>query len=212
MKAAKLIVIEGGDHIGKSTITNNIVGSLNANKNINAEYIHYPGDDDAIQEYLNGNPEELNPLDAAMLFANDRWLQIHHLRAAILNNDYVILDRYVYSNVLYQCGRLYLSTHDVKSTLTLAEQIIDFEFDLNHLPKPDMTFFIQREPVVTPSNVDDILESDADLQEFINDNCDNIFFDKKHYGKFGVIDADFLTNLEVEEIIEGAIINAKPIQ
>mgnify|MGYP003419867312 FL=1 len=50
----------------------------------------------------------------------------------------MIADRYVYSNVAYQCAKL----SDPEEKQRLKEWIIDFEFMQNNLPEPDFSFFL----------------------------------------------------------------------
>jgi dTMP kinase len=51
---------------------------------------------------------------------------------------WVFLDRYVYSNVSYQCAKV----ADTAGRRRLKEWILDLEFGIYGIPKPDMSLFL----------------------------------------------------------------------
>lgn len=202
----KLIAIEGRDHIGKSSIINNVAGYINVIHRKSVSVIHFPIDSEGkIKDYLNNG--NIKPFEASLLFAEDRHINRQVILDSINNYDITILDRYVLSNVLYQCGRLYNKTRDPQLTFELSKEILNLEFNKNKLPKPDKTIFIRRDAIVDNSSNDDVLESDIMLQNFVYDNCDNIFFDKSNFGDFEILDGDYLDNNEIEDILTGGILN-----
>ena len=205
----KLIAIEGADHIGKSSIINNVVGYMRTINNATVNTIHFPNEDNHdIQCYLQGRYPDMKPLEVAMMFARDRVQSSCVLYDSINHNDYTILDRYVLSNILYQCGMIWDSTHSPQLMHELNQNLLDYEYIINRLPEPDMTLFIKRQAVIpTDFDNDDILETNITLQNFVNDNADNIFFKDIRHGKFQLLEADYLDNQDVEELIIGAITN-----
>ena len=74
----------------------------------------------------------------ALLFANDRMEHISTIIDWLEEGYYVIADRYVYSNIAYQCAKL--SEEGEKESL--KNWILDFEFHRNALPMPDKTLFL----------------------------------------------------------------------
>jgi dTMP kinase len=51
---------------------------------------------------------------------------------------FVIVDRYVYSNIAFQCAKL----TSAEERLRLRDWILDFEFHHNKLPKPDLNLLL----------------------------------------------------------------------
>ena len=74
----------------------------------------------------------------APLFAGDRAGAAPQIRAWLAEGKAVILDRYVYSNVGYQCAKLPAG----ESREALARWILDLEFGHNGLPRPDLSLFL----------------------------------------------------------------------
>ena len=72
------------------------------------------------------------------LFAGDRAEAAPQIRAWLAAGKAVILDRYVYSNVGYQCAKLPAGAARER----LARWILDLEFGRNALPRPDRTLFL----------------------------------------------------------------------
>jgi len=50
----------------------------------------------------------------------------------------VIVDRYVYSNIAFQCAKLTKQNERER----LRDWILDFEFGYNKLPKPDLNLYL----------------------------------------------------------------------
>ena len=105
---AKIIAIEGIDGSGKATQAKLLADRLEAD-NLQIAKFSFPNYNSpsgrVIKEYLTGelgNPEEFNPYEAAKLFADDRAAMKTEIKEAIRNNDIVIMDRYVISNLAHQ--------------------------------------------------------------------------------------------------------------
>ncbi len=141
----KLIVLEGLDASGKSTQVKKIKEYFNKNK-ITYEHFHFPmyGHNQfssAIEKILRGEFGGLNQLDPyfiATCYAMDRFMFKPELEKALEENDVVFLDRYVFSNIAYQCAKC-SSDNDKK---VLSDWIWDFEFRFLQLPYPQLILFL----------------------------------------------------------------------
>jgi dTMP kinase len=141
----KLIVIEGLDGAGKSTQ----IGMLNdwfAARSIECRYIHFPRTDapwfgELIARFLRGDFGDINQVDpylVALLYAGDRKEAASIIKSWLENKYYVILDRYTYSNIAYQCAKLNSPEEEQK----LRDWILRLEFDHFAIPRPDINIFL----------------------------------------------------------------------
>ena len=140
-----LVVLEGLDGAGKSTqvkklraYLESLFGSL--------EYIHFPRYDapvygDLISRFLRGDfgsNESVHPQLVALLFAEDRHGAAPSIKTVLQNGGAVLLDRYVYSNIAYQCAKL----SDMDEADGLRDWIFNTEYGDFQLPKPDLNIFL----------------------------------------------------------------------
>ena len=140
-----LVVLEGLDGAGKSTqvkklrsYLEGLFGSL--------EYIHFPRYDapvygDLISRFLRGDfgdNETVHPQLVALLFAEDRHGAAPGMKATLGGGGHVLLDRYVYSNIAYQCAKV----ADPQEAEKLREWIFNTEYGNFELPKPDLNIFL----------------------------------------------------------------------
>ena len=140
-----LIVIEGLDGSGKSTQVAKLREYL-AKKCGSVDYIHFPRYDapvygPLIGKFLRGgygSIDEVHPQIVALLFAEDRHGAADGIRDTLSKGGTVLLDRYVYSNVAYQCAKL----SDPEEKDALKRWIIDTEFGDFGIPKPDLNIFL----------------------------------------------------------------------
>ena len=108
-----LVVLEGLDGAGKSTQVKRLRSYLESRLG-EVEYIHFPRYDapvygDLIGRFLRGDfgsIEGVHPQLVALLFAEDRHGAAPQIRASLESGKTVLLDRYVYSNIAYQCAKL----------------------------------------------------------------------------------------------------------
>ncbi len=141
----KFIVLEGLDGAGKSTQIK-ALGNYLDKKNISQYYIHFPRTDsrifgDLIARYLRGEFGDLNQLDpylVALIYAGDRKDAAPDIIKHLNKKDYVIVDRYVYSNIAYQCAK-YRNKADQDS---LKNWILDLEYNYYRIPRPDLSIFL----------------------------------------------------------------------
>lgn len=141
----KFVVIEGLDGCGKSTQVHLLQQQMQQ-KGIAYRFIHFPMLNQGIYgtliaEFLRGEfgtLEEVHPKLVALLFANDRQEHVQKIREWLEEGCCVLADRYVASNIAFQCAKL----KDEPEKTALKNWILDFEFNHNRLPRPDKTFFL----------------------------------------------------------------------
>lgn len=159
-----LVVLEGLDGAGKSTqvkklrtYLESLFGSL--------EYVHFPRYDapvygDLISRFLRGDfgsNESVHPQLVALLFAEDRHGAAPQMRKTLAAGGHILLDRYVYSNIAYQCAKL----NDPDEAEKLRDWVFNTEYGDFELPKPDLNIFLD----VPISFVESKLKSDRAGQD-----------------------------------------------
>ena len=140
-----LVVLEGLDGAGKSTQVKKLRTYLESLFG-NLEYIHFPRYDapvygDLISRFLRGDfgsNETVHPQLVALLFAEDRHGAAPQMKETLDNGGNVLLDRYVYSNIAYQCAKL----NDPEEADRLREWIFNTEYGDFSLPVPDLNIFL----------------------------------------------------------------------
>lgn len=138
------IVLEGLDGAGKSTQISQLQNYL-TQKGIGYEYLHFPRFDapiygELIARFLRGELGELGAVDpyiVALLYAGDRADAAPMIRRWLADGKFVIIDRYVYSNIGYQCGKLH-----GEQRAALSHWIMELEFGHNNLPRPEVSLFL----------------------------------------------------------------------
>lgn len=139
------IVLEGVDGSGKSTQIANL-RKMFAEKGVESEYLHFPRFDapffgDLIARFLRGelgSIEQVDPYIVALLYAGDRRDAAAMIRGWLADGKVVICDRYVYSNIGYQCAKL----ADKAEREKLREWILNLEYNYFSIPKPDLSLFL----------------------------------------------------------------------
>lgn len=140
-----LVVLEGLDGAGKSTQVKKLRKYLEERFGT-IEYIHFPRYDapvygDLISRFLRGDfgdNRTVHPQLVALLFAEDRHGAAPGIKDTIAKGGTVLLDRYVYSNIAYQCAKL----DDDNEAERLRKWIFDTEYGSFSLPKPDLNIFL----------------------------------------------------------------------
>ncbi len=140
-----LVVLEGLDGAGKSTQVRLLRDYLTQRCG-ELEYIHFPRYDapvygDLISRFLRGDfgsNETVHPQLVALLFAEDRHGAAPAIRQALEAGKTVLLDRYVYSNIAYQCAKL----SDMAERRRLRDWIFNTEYGAFELPEPDLNLFL----------------------------------------------------------------------
>lgn len=140
-----LVVLEGLDGAGKSTQVKKLRAYLESLFG-EIEYIHFPRYDapvygELISRFLRGDfgsNETVHPQLVALLFAEDRHGAAPSMKNTLAEGRTVLLDRYVYSNIAYQCAKL---TYEDEAE-GLRNWIFDTEYGNFGLPVPDLNIFL----------------------------------------------------------------------
>lgn len=140
-----LIVLEGLDGAGKSTQIKMLQDLLKQKKQ-KVHFLHFPRFDapvfgDLIARYLRGefgSAGATDPYLIALLFAEDRRDASPVIKKWLAAGECVILDRYVCSNIAFQCAKV----SDREKASSLREWILDTEYGRFGLPRADISLFL----------------------------------------------------------------------
>jgi dTMP kinase len=141
----KFLVIEGLDGSGKSTQLKLIMKHLESS-GIRYRYLHFPRTGspyfgELIARFLRGDfgsLESVDPYLVAMLYAGDRKDAAEEINKWLAEGYTVLLDRYVYSNIAFQCAKL----KDRLQQEQLRQWILDLEFSYYQIPKPQINILL----------------------------------------------------------------------
>lgn len=148
----KFIVLEGLDGCGKSTQTKMLIEQLEK-EGQRCKFIHFPILEQGvygrlIAQFLRGelNTQEnvidsaynVHPKLVALMYACERKEHAYIIEEWLNDGYMVIADRYVCSNIAYQCAK---TTSWVEKE-HLREWILELEFTVNKLPRPDKMLFL----------------------------------------------------------------------
>ena len=157
------IVLEGLDGAGKSTQIR-MLRQLFADRSVESEYVHFPRFDSPVYGQLIarflrgefGGVQEVDPYLVALIFAGDRADAAPQIRQWLAEGTAVVLDRYVYSNVGFQCAKLPAGEERDR----LADWIVNLEFGHNALPRPDLSLFLDVPFAFTERKLSEAREGD----------------------------------------------------
>ncbi len=147
----KIIVIEGTDCSGKETQSKLLKSYLEQN-GIKVATFSYPQYNTPTGKIIGGpllgkpsicpswfdNYVEIDSKVASLYFAADRRASLPVLKDLINNNEIVIIDRYIYSNMGHQGSKI----EDKEERLKMYKFLETLEFDLLELPRPDLVIFL----------------------------------------------------------------------
>jgi dTMP kinase len=151
-----LFVIEGVDGAGKSTQIK-LLKDFFSKKGYDCEFMHFPRTEtpyfgELIARFLRGEFGSLNEVDpylVAMLYAGDRKDSSTLINSWLTDGKIVLLDRYTYSNIAYQCAKL----NEVSSQEKLMHWILSLEFNHFAIPVPDINIFLDVPFAFTEKNL-----------------------------------------------------------
>ena len=157
------IVLEGLDGAGKSTQLNKLISFL-SQRGAKYEYLHFPRFDapvygDLIARFLRGEfgaVDQVSPWLVSLIFAGDRAEAAQMIRNWLAEGRYVITDRFVYSNIAYQCAKI----SDIRERTQLKEWILNLEFGHNGVPRPDVSLFLDVPFKFTEARLQSLREGD----------------------------------------------------
>lgn len=184
MMMGKLFVIEGVDGAGKSTQIK-LLKDFFSEKGYNCEYMHFPRTaspyfGELIARFLRGEFGSLNDVDpylVAMLYAGDRKDASQLLYGWLSQDKIILLDRYTYSNVAYQCAKL----NEDSGRDDLMHWILNLEFTHFSIPKPDLNIFLDVPLTFAQNNLNNTRTGED--RTYLNGNKDiheeNLTFQQK---------------------------------
>ena len=140
-----IVVIEGLDGAGKSTQIA-LLGQYFEQKGMAWEYVHFPRVDspffgELVARFLRGELGPLHQVDpyvVALIYAADRMDAAKQLLSWQQQGKVVLLDRYVYSNVAFQCAKI--SNADQRKAL--RDWILELEYVRMGIPRPTLNIFL----------------------------------------------------------------------
>jgi dTMP kinase len=180
----KLFVIEGVDGSGKSTQLK-LLSEYIIRKGYNCEFLHFPRTGapffgELISRFLRGEFGSLNEVDpylVALLYAGDRRDASEKIKGWLGNKKIVLLDRYTYSNIAYQCAKI----NDQDEQDKLIKWILTLEFDHFGIPVPDLNLFLDVPLAFTEKKLKS--ERSGDDRTYLNGTRDiheeSFYFQKK---------------------------------
>ena len=145
-KHGRFIAIEGLDGSGKSTQIRMLSEYLTG-RGIPTKFVHFPRHGEGvygkmISKFLRGGfgtVGAVHPQLVALMFAMDRRAFAPTIREWLSEGYCVLVDRYVLSNIAYQCAK----TPDEAEKQELQSWILDLEYHVNAIPQPDVNFFLR---------------------------------------------------------------------
>lgn len=157
------IVLEGVDGAGKSTQIA-LLEEYFKRQGKECVRLHFPRFEapiygDMIARFLRGefgSVEQVNPYLVALLYAGDRADAAAMIRGWLTEGKVVIVDRYVYSNIGYQCAKV----ADPEARKALKEWILTTEYEQFAIPQPDLSLFLDVPFKFTERSLTSVREGD----------------------------------------------------
>lgn len=150
--ASKLIVIEGLDGSGKGTQSALVTKALQ-DRGYKVKKLTFPDYDSPtsslVKMYLGGElgdtPDDVNAYAASSFYAVDRVASfIKYWKKDYEECDYIVADRYVTSNIIYQMSKVADSERD-----EYIEWCEDYEYNRLCVPRPDIVIYLDMPPAVS---------------------------------------------------------------
>jgi dTMP kinase len=189
MKQAYTIGFEGSDGSGKETQTKLFAEYLKST-GLTVARVSFPRYQEttggkALFELLKSersvayNFSELDPKPASLFYAADRLESKDFLVNLIEDNDVVIFDRYVESNLLHQGGKFV----DSASKLEFASWLINLEYIQNKLPTLDRVVYLDLPPEISRARAEKRASEGGDALDAVELNT-NYVEKGYHSGKY----------------------------
>lgn len=146
----KLIVIEGLDSSGKETQSKLLLEYF-LSRGVKAKRVEFPNykseSSTLVKMYLRGDfgkkAGDVNPYAASSFYAVDRYATYKtEIKEFYENSGLIIADRYTTSNLIHQASKIDGDASE------FIDWLLDFEYNLLGLPKPDKVIFLNM-----PTNV-----------------------------------------------------------
>jgi len=195
-----LIVFEGCDRSGKTTVCERLVKHLNDTKQLgkddkeSAKMMRFPDRTTKLGQVIDGylqNKEELNDHVIHLLFSANRWEKTSEMKKALEAGQHVIIDRYAFSGVAFSA----------------AKEGMDLEWCRQpdrELPKPDLVCFLDVSPEEASKrgNYGNEKYEKVEFQAKVRDNYKKLIEDN-----WEVIPTDGKTLDQVFEEVESVVKN-----
>ena len=181
IKLTKIIVLEGLDCSFKETNSKRLLEYL-TEKGFSAKLFSFPNYESEssyfVKEYLRGSyqtdPKDVNPKLASLFYSLDRydtWKK--EIEKYFLEVDYIILDRYVGSNAIYQCAKMKSSFEK----MDYMKELFTLEHEIMGLPGATQTFFLNvpyevSVELMKKKNAEDIHEKNSEYQRAVYTNAE----------------------------------------
>lgn len=182
MEKGKLIVIEGTDCSGKETQTKLLISRLREDgiKVDNFSFPNYNSPTGKIiggaylgkphigKSYFEEGATNVDPKVASLYYAADRKYNIEKINFLLEQGANIILDRYIYSNMAHQGGKI----EEKKERLEMYEWLDNLEFNLLELPRPDVAIFLhmptEKAKALKEGRVEALDAHEKDVNHLIN--------------------------------------------
>jgi dTMP kinase len=173
----RFIVTEGLDGAGKSTQIKLLQDYLQQHQ-IKYQYIHFPQTDAQenspifgamVANFLKGEYGDVNivnPYLVALLYAGDRNNAKSRISQWLEEDYFVIVDRYVYSNMAFQGAKL----PELSEKLKLKDWIHHLEYEYHQIPKPNLSVFLHMDFGFISQKLKDAREGDD--REYLEGKAD----------------------------------------
>jgi len=169
---ALLVALEGIDGSGKGTQALLLQQRLVA-AGLRARLLSFPRYDEtlfgkSVGDFLNGRfgaLDEVNPFLVSLLYAGDRFESRELLQKACAENDVLVIDRFVASNIAHQGAKL-----DECDREEFVEWIGRIEHEVFQLPRPDLVVLLdlpadQAQQLIARKQARGYTDKAADIQE-----------------------------------------------
>ena len=173
--ASKLIVIEGLDGSGKGTQSALVTQTL-IDRGYKVKRLTFPDYDSPtsslVKMYLGGelgdSPDDVNAYAASAFYAVDRVASfIKSWKKDYEECDYIVADRYVTSNIIYQMSKVEDAERD-----NYIEWCEDFEYNRLNVPKPDVVIYLDMPPAVSQKLMSGRYNGDESKKDIHEKNMD----------------------------------------
>lgn len=198
------LVLEGGDGSGKSSQIA-LLDAFFKKSSRKVRTVHFPRLDSKpygvmVAEFLRGEYgplESVHPKLAALVYALDRQQMAAELKDFLSTGGTLICDRYIFSNIAYQCAKL----ADPAGQDALSDWIEKLEYVSHGIPRPDLTLYLDVPPEFARANLQaarkgadrdylaggrDIHEADDGLQARVREQFRRLA--KARTGEIGLVD------------------------
>lgn len=180
--ASKLIVIEGLDGSGKGTQSELLTKTL-IDRGFKVRKLTFPDYDSPssslVKMYLQGqlgdNPDDVNAYAASSFYAVDRIASyLKDWKKDYEECDYIVADRYVTSNLIYQMTKVCDDERD-----EFISWLEDFEYNRLAVPQPDIVIYLDMPPVVSQKLMTSRYNGDESKKDIHEKNLDFLFMCRK---------------------------------